>query len=520
MKQLLNVLCVILVALPFLVSAQNNPCGTDFDLQMEERLKRNIQAIKDANFSRSGMTTYVPVRIHIVGTVAGNGQEKVGKYSVFQMLCKLNNVYAPQDIQFYLSGSNMNEFDNDVVYNHSNVNGARTQMAIRKVNNAINIFMCGNLVTSGSTVGTILGYYSPTIDVLAMRNAEANPNSMTLSHEAGHFFSLAHPHNGWEGTPYHNYDGNGSSYGPSNLPPSFIGGGSGIAVELADGSNCANAGDFVCDTPPDYNFGFTNGNGCTYNGNGVDPTGAPVSPDETNIMSYFSDNCVNSFSATQENIVAADLQSVTRNYLTNNPPTSTVAISGTPTLVAPANQGMPANFDNVTLNWDDYTDASGYLVQVALTASFTNATMVYEDIVNSSSVTLTNLDPNRTYFWRVMAFNEVSLCNGFSANRRFTTNDWPTAVQDIQGLEEITLRPNIASSGQSVILEVGTNKSFEAAVTVYNIAGQVVKNIQSIPFQSGVTNYELETGDLTPGVYIVNVLAETGMVSRKLVITK
>ena len=67
---------------------------------MTERLKRNIKAVKDNSFIKSGVITYVPVKVHIVGQTGGTG--KVTKHAVFTMLCKLNTVYLDQDIQFYV----------------------------------------------------------------------------------------------------------------------------------------------------------------------------------------------------------------------------------------------------------------------------------------------------------------------------------------------------------------------------------------------------------------------------------
>ncbi|MEZ4948184.1 MAG: hypothetical protein R2784_02135 [Saprospiraceae bacterium] len=45
----------------------------------------------------------------------------------------------------------------------------------------------------------------------------------------------------------------------------------GSPTELQDGSNCTTAGDKICDTPPDYNFGLINGNSCY--GGAKDPNG-------------------------------------------------------------------------------------------------------------------------------------------------------------------------------------------------------------------------------------------------------
>jgi len=84
----------------------------------------------------------------------------------------------------------------------------------------------------------------------------------TVIHELGHVFGLAH---------------------------TFAGG-----DELADGSNCATAGDGFCDTPADP---YTDDptiqwqDGCEFIWEGLDPNGQFYNPDVGNIMSYYSCSC-------------------------------------------------------------------------------------------------------------------------------------------------------------------------------------------------------------------------------------
>ena len=52
----------------------------------------------------------------------------------------------------------------------------------------------------------------------------------------------------------------------------------GIPTEKMDGSNCETAGDYLCDTPPDYNgFGWDD---CDYDGGAQDPMGVEIDPEE------------------------------------------------------------------------------------------------------------------------------------------------------------------------------------------------------------------------------------------------
>jgi hypothetical protein len=93
----------------------------------------------------------------------------------------------------------------------------------------------------------------------------------TVSHELGHYFSLEHTFE--------------TSHG----------------LELVNGSNCATAGDSICDTPADpYVTGssYVNSN-CTFTFTGKDTNGDYYDPDVSNIMSYYPDICACKFTHQQ-----------------------------------------------------------------------------------------------------------------------------------------------------------------------------------------------------------------------------
>jgi hypothetical protein len=84
----------------------------------------------------------------------------------------------------------------------------------------------------------------------------------TIGHELGHYFGLQHT-----------FNENGR--------------------ELANGSNCATAGDYICDTPADpYNSSLDTelfmDRFCKFIWQGKDANGQYYNPDPSNIMSYYS----------------------------------------------------------------------------------------------------------------------------------------------------------------------------------------------------------------------------------------
>ena len=508
MNKNLSLLMIFLLLVPFTaVLSQNGTqekCGTEFTPEMEARLLRNIATSKQQNFNKNGVITYVPVKV--IRVADNNGSGRVASSSVFEALCGLNTRYLDQDIQFYISGDFKN-VNNTAISTHNPVGAAGIQMGLQKVNNAMNMFFCTTVNSSNGGSGITLAYYSPSRDLIAIRNSQATSSSSTLTHEVGHFFSLPHPFNGWEGIDYH------ASYNAGNPPPISVGG---VTVERADGSNNANAGDFFTDTEADYNLGNTV-SGCNYNLGAVDPTGAAINPDETLYMSYFDDNCQNRFSPEQKTAITADLNSGARNYLRSNPPSTTTYVTDDATLTKPSNHGIPNGYNKVLLDWDDVTHATKYLVQVSRFSTF--SILQEEAVVSQSSYEATSLNFTTKYYWRVMPFNEITTCNGFSSLRDFTTPSHLVGTFDVDGLNSIDLQPNVANNGQSVLLKIDTEKSFEATLSIYNIAGQLVQGQQSITFNTGTTNQEINTSDLTAGMYIVNLRTQKGSVNKKLIIT-
>lgn len=101
-------------------------------------------------------------------------------------------------------------------------------------------------------------------------NEKALYNGNTIQHELGHFFGLQH------------------TFGKSPMELS--------TDETPNGSNCASAGDYICDTPADPNGKI--GKNCEFLGLN-DGSKYPVTPDIHNFMSYYPSGCKMRFSPMQ-----------------------------------------------------------------------------------------------------------------------------------------------------------------------------------------------------------------------------
>lgn len=86
-------------------------------------------------------------------------------------------------------------------------------------------------------------------------------------------------------------------------------------------------------------------------------------------------------------------------------------------LLAPTNLASNQNFNNTTLDWSDAFGASYYEVLIDTTANFLTA-QSYAPI--SSTINLTNLKHNKTYYWKVRA-NDGTNWGNYSSVWSFTT---------------------------------------------------------------------------------------------------
>jgi len=489
-------------------------CGTTIADQAESttRLRANIakvaggQAVLERN-----VTQYVPIHFHLVGDATGAGKHK--ERLVLDQLCHLNEFYAPLGMRFYLKPHpTYGLFDYSI--NNNNVYSNQSNsllMQSRRHQNAINVFVVDEPGNDNQQPGQVLGYYSPTPDWLVMRKTEVNgTGNGTLDHEMGHFFSLRHPHYGWEGDPFDTADPSWP-IAPTYSPPEPYGA---ILTELVDGSNCEDAADLICDTPPDYNFGFGWPN-CNYTLPAKDPAGALVNPMETNIMGYFI-GCDYVFTQMQQDIVLADRETSDRNYLDNSfaPAAETITTPATDDfLVAPANGANTPYFDEVLLEWNAVPGATYYLLEMDYLSTY-NTGNFRSYIVTGTSKLLTDLDDNRVYYWRVRPFNEYATCT--QARQRSFKTSLTSGVNSIEALSALQITPNPVSGDATARLFVSASAGFEATVRIIDATGRQVQALHNLTFAAGETTIDLPTAGLANGIYLVSVENAAGRSVRKM----
>jgi hypothetical protein len=239
-------------------------CATQDNTEWFTSLKRRTAA----NEQTERQLSIIPYQIHFFR--ASDGSSNLTLSEIYQEIDSVNDFYSSSNMVFVeclapqiVDDSYYHTFDHDL--HHADV---LTQFYTQGI---VNMYFYGS-VSYNST--PVCGYsqYPPSEDYVMM-SGNCATNGSTLAHELGHLFGLPHTHGG---TP----------------------------DELADGSNCATEGDYICDTPADPTLGSsvvdTN---CVYTGTATDANGMFYAPDPSNIMSYSRKKCRNYFSPMQYDVI-------------------------------------------------------------------------------------------------------------------------------------------------------------------------------------------------------------------------
>lgn len=486
-----------------LLSAQI--CGTP-QLPLLER----VDILKKSMLIQErGVAKYIPVTFHLVANNEGLG--RIQEENVLDQLCILNEQFADQEVIFYID--RLNYFDNTAVFETPASSAATIQMRVRKDNNSVNVYITNKADSGSGGPGETLAYYDPQEDWIVSKKNQINGATKTLAHELGHFFSLPHPHAGWDCNPYTDEDYGNPVTAMFTLP--CEGGGGSLAIELQNGSNCNTAGDKICDTPPDYNIGLLHQNGCDPNTSVKDKNGAVITPITTNIMSYYMECDSWSFTPTQKNLMNTDYFTIQRSYIRTGHTPELDTVEGPVNYIYPINGETTPGETNILLDWEDTPGANRYIVIIDRFQSFTFNPQKY--FVDESQLLIDSLTLLTTYYWKVWPYNETRTCAGYSAVQNFKVGIG-TGVNEIGDIEKYVLSPNPAER-DDVHLNITSVKSFQGELMLADMTGHVFfKKHVDIP--SGLSSHPIETSDLLPGIYFVMLKSKTGNLVERLLITQ
>lgn len=515
---------------PFLLNAQvTTPspndafkCGISEQAAalIKQRLMSNRQLFTRQEVSdlmTNRVTTYVPVTIHNVAANS-SGLGKTSEQTILAFLCGLNAIYADQDVQFFMHGPIRNRVSNNI-YTNAGTSTSRNQMLSYRVANTL------NLIIGASTSNPTASWYDPSGDFVFLLQQMLTSAAKTEAHEIGHFFTLPHTFYGWESNTVN------TTYPSGILPSCTISGGwfghtPERVARTGPRANCQTAADGFCDTPADY---FSDRLNCPFPAF-ADCDSVPLNPDESNIMSYAYDACVNTFSTEQETAIAMDIAS--RTWVTNTPPTTT-EVTGMAAPVSPLSGAQLGDINNATvmLEWTPVTGATMYYLEVygtqfpGLWLPNTNDP-IYKGIVYSSTprfnLSTANLVAGSRYAWRIKAFNSLSTCGPFFAYANFeATTGVTTGIKDLPIEKQMSFSANSNPITTSTItFSVYSAEDVVGSIRIYGIDGREVLNLTKQELNAGDSMIQLPADRLENGVYVAVLITERGQLQQKIIIQR
>ena len=496
MKSLLSITTTLLFFLISnqLVNGQSNgageyPCGTnhDFTPWLQEFHRQNTGT------ARNDDCYILPLKVHAAADDNGFGRASTDE--ILEMVCQLNKEFAAANIQFVLDGG-IHRINYSGLYRHETFSGARDAVRYFYKEGVVNCFLVDRAAGAA-------GYYSAISNINQPGNNKQGYivisnkyiTDRTPAHEMGHYFGLPHTHHGWLGHAY-SFD---------HPTPNSLGG---HLVEKVDGSNCAQAGDYFCDTSPDYlsNVRWNCNNSDESLQLQKDPDGVTFRSDGSNHMSYstcssrFSDEQMEAMRAYIEMGVYQDLEVETKASC------DVIAIDSFQTAsVHPPDGAILSEKEPFLLEWAPVEGATHYFVELVqqLPDLYFKDTLVTE---NHITIWDRNLELNGSFTWRVLPLGTDDTCPAFTKNFRFTKS------------RHFNVYPNPVSNQQTLRVEAIQGNS-QRSVTIRNSVGQIMQQKDYRP-KEGPATVSFDLSDYAAGIYLVFWQFEDFVVAEKVVVTE
>ncbi len=486
------ILFFLLAQLNFLSAQEKadlNPCGTTGkDPWLATYFERKAHEPATEGALRNAPLIRMPLTIFILT----NSLEKPGGFTqknVIDNLCTLNKDYAPSNIQFFIKDE-IKIVADSALNNHSDFNVGSGLFDLND-DRSINCFFVNN--AAGNCGYAFFGLYGG----IVLTKGCSKKDDHTWAHEMGHKLGMPHTFSGWEGEKVP-----ATGNAPTNI--------NGSLVELADSSNCVDAGDGFCDTPADYlSYRWT----CDAQGYGVtlkDPKGKTFKPDGHFYMSYALDACMDKFSHDQQVSMRDNCLTEKAAYVSTDPALPQV-LNDTVKFITPT-YGATVGTKNITLAWHPIENATHYLIQIARNALFSLDSR-YVHAQDTSLVIPLLKKYNSGYYWRVRGYNAYSFCTEFKQTSFFRADDF-VANEELDAVEQFNVFPNPSASNQNLNVSLYLKHSLDARIRLVDVVGRTIFT-QKAAFLEGANTLELATPNLNGGMYFLILESSEGRLVQK-----
>jgi hypothetical protein len=473
------------------------------------------------HFRSDSTILYIPITLNFVGTDEGTGYYEYVK--MMEALCALQADFDLSYLQFYIGGpphylNHSAFFDMTPEYLLSNEMFAFIET--HNTQNTMNVYCVKD--AEGASLVSFRDFdydnstYPPTIN---------NPQNQAIiidedylaslakgfAHEVGHYFTLWHTFNGWEGYNYIDYAGAvpdtlyWTAYDPvedtSYVLPWL--------VEYADESNCLVSGDLICDTPPDYlSIGFMCNANQESNIVQADPNGNMFRSDGSNYMSYSNSSCRDMFTQGQRTWMR-DVAQGPRSYLLYDQSEPEPYSADSVNFIYPVNQSTIEVLDSVTLEWN-VPGADYYVLEFGRKVTTSFFLPIIKDKVLEQLSFKVAVGDEFNYYWKVSAINKHDFCHVVNDTSFFTTTPLSGSTE-LGKPNSLLLYPNpVTGYLYWQIPEIASNQS-HMNLQLFDAKGKLINEIFNLE------NKNIHTGDLPRGMYIIKLMSEDQLYVGKFV---
>lgn len=479
-------------------------CGVIDQSTLVKRMRANRAAHKTNLLEKSMDVRHIPVKLHLVANYEGQG--RIDFSNVLEEMCFSNEIFQSFDMNLFMADG-VNLVDDDSLYfyegMYSDTASYRNDLVLDLKEafgpNHVNIF-----ISNEAGAPNVAGFNNPFLDFIFVQKDQMGNGESTFSHELGHFFSIQHPHLGWEGEPYDD-DIHGDTVRIVTI------GADSILVEHMNKENCEVAGDNICDTPPDYNFGITWASDCRpFTRRVWDANGDLIVTSERNIMSYFFGCDDIFFSPGQVEAMELDLASAERDFLQTDYIPVTDKIEEEVVLISPEFRQEMDFYNSVPVEWSEVENATEYYIKVR--GGGKELTYFSKDTV----ILIEDLAPRATYNITIHPFNESGGCAS-SVSSLFRTSDAVTSLDDFSLIQNLSIYPNPMGQNQNLVVDCRVATSADVQIEIRTLDGRLLQKKAHI-LQQGVNRIVMDVENVESGLYLVSMHSNKGQIVKKVVV--
>ena len=177
-------------------------------------------------------------------------------------------------------------------------------------------------------------------------------------------------------------------------------------------------------------------------------------------------------------------------------------------LVSPENNSTGLKWDRIFLKWNPLENVEYYRVQVSESRDFDEFVIHASKVYQSEYSTLSYLDTNKTYYWRVLGENEAGATD-WSDIWCFSTSEL-LSIYNANLFEGLELSPNPACI--NVNIKFNALRNMKAELHIVNAEGIETAVING-NYSEGINNVNINVSAFNSGSYICYIVSEGKLIA-------